>query len=679
MTVKWNVPPDEDDTSPYLGEVAFLRHECKECGFEHVLCVSLIRRVFDVPFGDHPVIFEFTEGHTRCPKTGQETEYKSRDKQCTARLIRYLQRHHGHEPHRALAQRVGVTPSQVLKYQKQVEVREPQREVVNLGLDDLYLFKQRFVVATDLDTGKLLLLEPGAPMIQGKADQMNFDQVLKQLPTPTNVAVDMHREQLAAVERTWPDATVVIDKRHLLQTIDRDLLELVGNVVLVWRSQTSDSFSVPQALRTFGAAAYPYLALRTLVLRRQALLTPADHAAWLLLRREGGEAQRLWEAYQWREALYDIYDERLTGTYFVEELETTRFEAELERWKREAQAWQYAVIGSKKEEQKRKAQALQKARAGTNGNDRNGEKGEDNQSSRSFRAPLGRILWALKVYSKQCSAYSRARLTNARTELVNAKIRRYVRRGHRYSPQTLLALINRDLEQSGLVRAAALPPSKDQGVLAAQDAQVESLEMSTEGATSTEPLPERQAKRTISSRGGRTSRHRPVPHDSIDLPEHVWEWLHSVTTPGGRQGKRWYHVVLSTAPPTDRWAWELLCRGQRSGNEDDLSGGDRSTELTDIQLVRWRLSLMHVYFQEQSRTLSPAGYEPLVRLKGLNIYRLVAEEPALAIKLDRVWRRLAATSYGSLIKPHQDVLRDVERWHRKKPVVPGSAGAHVSP
>jgi hypothetical protein len=536
---------------------------------------------------------------------------------------------------------------------------------VNLGLDDLYLFKQRFVVATDLDTGKLLLLEPGAPMIQGKADQMNFDQILQRLPTPKNVALDMHQEQMEAVKRTWKNARVVIDKRHLLQTIDRDLIELVGNVVLVWRSQTSDSFSVPQALRPFGAAAYPYLALRTLVLRRQALLTPADHAAWLLLRREGGEAQRLWEAYQWREALYDIYDERLTGTHFVEELEVTRFEAQLERWRREVQAWQYKVIGDRKKELESEIRASRKASVE---NGKAGEKGEDTQSTRRSRAPFGRILWALDKYWKECSAYSHARLTNARTELVNAKIRRYVRRGHRYSSQTLLALINRDLKQSGLIRAADLPLEKHQEIVAARDAQVESLKEPPLQSSLNEPVPERQAKLTASSRSGRTSRHRPVPHDSINLPEHVWEWLHSKTEPERRNEKYWYHVVLAAAPPTDRWAWQLLCRGQLSESQSDMSWGSSPREVFPVLLVHWRLSLLHIYFQAQAATTSPAGYEPLVRLKGLSIDRLMAEDLTLAGKLDRVWRLLVFTSYGALEKPDQDVLRDFERWNRKKPV-----------
>jgi hypothetical protein len=622
-TVVWRVPPEGDDTSPYLCEVTFLRPVCAECGVQHELNANPPRRVYDLPSGDHPVILEITEGHTCCPQTGQVVLYKAPHEHCTDRLIRYLQRHHGHETHRELAKRVGVTPSQVLKYQKRAEIREPQREVVNLGLDDLYVFKQRFVVATDLDTGKLLLLEPGAPMIQGKADQMDFDQVLAKLPKPQSVAVDMHQGQLDAVKRTWPNATVVIDKRHLLQTIDRDLIQLVGNVVLVWRSQNSESFSVPQVLRPFGAAAYPYLALRTLVLRRQALLTPADHAAWLLLRREAGEAQLLWEAYQWREALYDIYDARLTGT---------RFEEELKRWRREIGTWRESVS--------------------SNGHD-------------GRRTLFSRILWALNAHWAECSAYGHARLTNARTELVNAKIRRYVRRGHRYSPETLLNLINRDLDLSGALPVPDFLFAKEEESKTVGNMKPESSGSSLHLQSSVDQsLMDTQAVLTLKPRRGRTSRHRPKRHESIKLADPIWEWLHSPKEPGRRQGKRWYHVLMAAAPPRDRWAWHLLCRGQCRGEQSEAG----VLEVTSTQMTHWRLSVLFTYFRdrEQFEPLNSAEYQPLIRMKNLDVDRLMIENPVLATQLDEAWCSLTAESYRyeKLIMLDRKALVDAERWCR---------------
>ncbi len=310
------LPSEGDDTGPYdLTVRAVETLPCPHCGGRHAVEYAPPITVMHLPFGDHPVRLTITEGQAICPDTRLPLRclFPDRQGKVTAALARYIVRRRGLEPQRGLAARLLLSPSAVQRLHDAARtVPEPEiKSVKRLGLDDIYIVKGRFLVAVNLDTGRVLALRRVSSIIQGKASQVDLATFLTDLPDTKQVALDMNVEQFQAARARWPSAVFVVDKRHVLQVVDRDVLTLAARVMLErWED---DAIGQAQALRQFGAAAYPYLSLRTLVLRRWRNLTPADLAAWAVLKTEGdrsdtSSSQLLWQAYLFREALYELYD-----------------------------------------------------------------------------------------------------------------------------------------------------------------------------------------------------------------------------------------------------------------------------------------------------------------------------------------------------------------------------------
>ena len=580
----------------------------------------------------------------------------------------------GHEPVRQLAARVGLTPGQVHRLQRALsasEVLQKPKRVTHLGLDDLYLNKGQHLIAIDLAEQKILALAPVGTILQGRAGEIDVDGFLKDLPDAEVVTLDMNLLQMAAARRRWPNAMFVIDKRHLLQTLDRDLLTQAANVILGRQDAAGDPIGTKQAVKSFGIKAYPYLALRSLVLRRQSNLTPADLATWALLRREGGAAQILWEAYQWREALYDLYDARLSTPVIREGLT---------RWRDGLRIWQRRHVG---------------------------------QGEHYYGAPLGRIRWATETYWQECLNYATTGVTNAATESVNAEVRRFVRRGHRYAPKTVMLLVNRALtakvgtnkvielapperwvRETGILTGAAsqqklprlpleIPPLPELDMFPVVDSspfEVEEAPTSSVAAPAVPiefppeidlppleeqpvlsvaapaPRPSRKSKTQTAASSPRRPRLLPYQASAINLPPTVWLWLHSTVTPGKRLGERWGAVILRDAPESERAIWPLLCAGQTAGRE--------IPEVTPVQLQLWRTTVLCHYLCTHPEVLNATERLRQPRLRGLNLTALSGIDPQLVDELGELWQSLARERFRSL-RPNEKALLDiVEVWHR---------------
>lgn len=344
--VEVTVPEEGDDTGVYELKIRAVKSlTCPHCQQTHVVrpLQPEPRTVHDLPYGDHPVHLEVHEGRAYCRATKREVLCVLPDRQgkATLALRRYLLRRYGREARAHLAAQTGLSEATIKAIQEQeiraTEQPSPPKQVYAIGVDDIYMKKGRYLVAVNLNSKKILQLAQVGTVIQGRASAVDLASFFKTLPEARVVALDMNAQQYQAAKDRWPKAKIVIDKRHLLQTIDRDLIDLAARVVLDWWDEYGDPVGGQQAVRTFGLGAYPYLALRALVLRRRRSLTPADHAAWVLLRREGPRegkidtARMLWEAWLWREDLYDIIDVNLERTQGVEGLR---------RWRERATAWQ---------------------------------------------------------------------------------------------------------------------------------------------------------------------------------------------------------------------------------------------------------------------------------------------------------------------------------------------------
>ena len=606
------IPHRDDDTAPYVLDVRPEVRQCEVCGEQHRLTRIRQRDLADLPYGDHPVILRLTEGRTYCRRGKRyETYYWPEPRFYTRALARYLQRRMGTEAHRRLAERVGLSPSQVRKAQHEwLPKRSLPTFVEHLGLDDLYILKQRHLVAIDVPRQRLLALQPVAMALEGQADQFNFDTFLAELPDAGLVSLDMHAEQMQAARRRWPEATLVIDKRHLLQLIDRDLLSMVHQLITGRWEQLGDPIGQRRALRMFGAAAYPYLALRTQVLRRQAHLTPAELASWTLIRREGQAGRQLWEAYQFREALYQLYDPALPPRLMA---------PGIERWAAQVEKWQTQL-----------------------------------QSADGYSKPLGRIAWALRVYKNECLAYAQTQATNAATEAMNARIRRLLRRGHRYNPATLVSLVNDSEPSSDLpaqevhlaperwIRADLVPVTPVAPLFAEEAEEVERAEEVTAPAL---PVPVESppvSRQTPRRPSGRTP--YPRMHPELNLPPAVWKWLHS-RAGRGLQAPRWAARILEQAD--DRASWI------------QLNSGRWDSKVSAHTLRLWRATVLNAYLQQHPKDLGIKARELYPTLTELRLTDLSAD---ILEMLTELWRTQATQRFYRLQTHEEKLLTEIHSW-----------------
>jgi len=626
--VSATVPGPGDDTSPYRLEYrAVSVLTCPFCGHRHPVKNRTSVEVRDIPYGDHPLILVVEEGSTYCRVTKQHLacDLPDREGALTGALVRYLRRHFGQAPRRTLARRTDVSEKMIRAVQLAPLSGEsaPLQRIDYLGVDDIYILKGRYLVATDLSAQTIVALERVGTIVEGRASAVDMRTFFSALPDAVVVTLDMHAEQLAAAKARWPLATLVIDKRHLLGIIDRDLLKLVSDLMFGRWMNFGDLIAAKQAVRSFGLKAYPYLSLRALVLRRRRNLTPADHAAWTLLLLEGQQnpqfqAQQLWEAYQWREALYDVYDASKP---------TTVIRAGLERWMGRMEEWR--------------------------------RQGKEEPPP---EAPFPRISWAIRTYWKEILAYADTGATNATTELINGRIRAHLRRGHRYDARSLITLINREAEASGS-ESPIPPPITFQFLVPEPDA------VAAPPASSVQSTPRKRPKRarkTVPVIGmaatwqssARPSRALPKQAPELDIPAPVWIWLHSRAGDGRgrREGGRWFHLVLRAVESADEAAmWGLCCAGQIR-NANGLS-------VTPAALERWRAVVQHRFVVEHPGGLAVSERERQPRLRELRLNTVYDCCPAVHKAVAKIYATLLKDAFVKLKEENQQLLTFIESWH----------------
>lgn len=594
---------------------------CPRCGVNHpVRSVKRVRQIHDVPYNGHPIILMVQEGYWRCPitKKRQPMQYELQMPHCTDGLAHYLHCQRGRKTVRELAQEVGISPATVVRIQREFtrfHIKDPPPErVKRLGLDDIYIQKSQHLIAVDLETNRVLGLQRVGNVTEGRAGQIDVATFLASLPEADLVALDLHAGQFEAAKKRWPEATLVVDKRHLLAVIDREVLAQAARVILDWNDEEQDRLSSQRVISKFGAAAYPYLSLRTLVLRRRRSLTPADHVAWAMLRREAGnEAQILWQMYLFREELYDIYDHERRNTDALTD------------WLSRVIAWQ-----------------------------------RKNFSKDSYRQPLGRICWAFETYPDACTAYLRTGVTNAATERANARVRRVLRQGHRFDVATLIELVNREAEQVVALESHTVVTQQPEPEPVPSSVPVIPPRIAIQSASgrpaSSRPLkvPKPDVEPTLPSPPRVANRHLKKQHPELGLPRPVWIWMHSAITPGKRGGQRWAQRLLLQAPLHLRGQWSLLSAGQIIDSE--------GLEVPETVRLLWRTTVLHEYLCHQLHEFSPRVREWAT--PHADIMDLWQGAPHLCEHLQNTLLALSAERFLPPTELDVDVLRIV-RWGQR--------------
>lgn len=592
---------------------------CLRCRRLHSVRSVAPRTLHDVPYDGHPVLLVITEGRWHCPQTRRchELRYDVDRVRCMPGLVAYLARERGRRTVRELAAETGLSASKVVRLQQRAwadsQPALPQR-VAQLGLDDIYILGGQHLVAVDLTTQRVLALQRAGSVTEGRAGQIDVESFLEQLPETDIVALDLHPGQYAAARQRWPEATLVIDKRHVLGIIDRELLAQAARVVLDWHADDDEGLTARRVIARFGPAAYPYLSLRTLVLRRRTSLITADHVTWSLLRREpGDEARLLWQMYQWRESLYDLYDR------------DNRDAGKLQAWLDALRAWH--------------------ARRSPDG-------------AGNYQQPLGRIRWALETYLDACEAAIHTGVTNAATERANASIRRVLRQGHRYSPAALLELVNRHepphspliatttrVDPPGRLTSPAASRATRPAPVAAPVVRPEARPEPPPVAPAAVPLP-----RTSPRLPPRVAaRHRRSPHPELQLPGPVWLWLHSSTQPGARGAPRWVARITELAPASLTRDWAIL----GAGGVADAHG----VAVPAQTRLWWRTTVLHTYARDQIGEFAASVRESLHQ--DMDVQALCAAGGPLLLAFYDALARLSAGRFVPPSPAEMEVLQVV--------------------
>lgn len=644
-------PGQGDDEGPYvLHIVPAPSVPCPGCAQSLKPRVVRQREIADLPVGDHPVLLKVATGTARCRRCRTSVacdlsaELLYGERPLTADLARYLQRHMGKVTLRALSARTGLSQHQIRAAQRSqttamtVQVTEADR-VEYLGLDEIFILKAKYLVAVDYSAEpRLIRLVRATSSEQGRSNQSIPPDFFAGLPEAKVVSVDLNQEQLRGAKERWPRARIVVDRRHLIEILNRDLIRIVQAIVQSRYSHFPTDQFAKRAVRAFGDGSAPYLSLSHLVLRRARNLTPADTAKWLLVRAESKMGSVLYEAYLWREALHDLYDARLNEL---------GLHGALADWIRRFLAWQKC------------------------------------QSEDICRTSK----WAVSNHETQIVNYAYHRLTNAQTELVNAMIRRYLRMGHRYDAPTLMALVNSTHkpspaqpspgQQLGPLRwytRAELPPREvvvrsstvDDIWLAVPPVPMpltESFQPEPWPETECLPKPMRRKKsvprQEVRPQAGglkpnKLVRPRGVPQapPELALPLRVWFWLHSKVSPKPR-AQRHLTEVLRQAPARDLSAWSLLCAGQLS-NELGL-------QVTPEQLRLWRATVLMLFVQLNPDELSAAERQRQMQLRSLKVSDLQLLPPPLLKEVVDGWVSLSER-FATLDPQSREAVDILEHW-----------------
>lgn len=270
---------------------------CPKCGVESPKLESRgwsSAHVRDTPIHGKRVGIDVTKRKWKCGECGRtfvdqppELDDKRR---MTVRLLTVLRTKVFDRPFVDLANEYGVSEATIRNiFTEEAERREARREVappIVLGIDEVHIGGRRFVVANlDGDRAALvdLLQDRTQPTVEAFLGWKGWASTVQV------VAMDMWRPYWNAVRKTLPNATIVVDKFHLLMLANRAVDRIRDGVVRY------GSYKDRQLLK--GS--------RKILRRRESTLDEGQLQTMNGWRRTFPE---LVEAFDAKERLHDIYE-----------------------------------------------------------------------------------------------------------------------------------------------------------------------------------------------------------------------------------------------------------------------------------------------------------------------------------------------------------------------------------
>lgn len=201
-------------------------YQCSGCGRRTWrIRDTKVRTWDDLPWATHRVTLVYAQRRVRCRTCGIRTEqvgFAEGHARITRRLRQVIGLDCQSMPTSHAAVRHGVSWSKARRAEKAFltdwDRTRPRRRPRHLGADEIHRGKRQkfYTVLSDLVHGEVIGLAPERTA-ESLTGLLTTSLDARQRAAVEAVCTDMHRPYLNAVAQTLPEATVVLDKFHVLQ------------------------------------------------------------------------------------------------------------------------------------------------------------------------------------------------------------------------------------------------------------------------------------------------------------------------------------------------------------------------------------------------------------------------------------------------------------------------------
>lgn len=268
--------------------------KCHSCGHDELYAHGKrTQQYMDLPIRSKRVGHEIDVKRYRCRACNKITQLPLPDMsekyRMTNRLVTYIQKYALHKPFTHIAEEIGISEGTVRNiFNDYVSILEKEHKFETpkvMGIDEIHLAKKPRCVITNIEKRSII------EMLKDR-NKLTVQKYLSNLDNPhviLNVAMDMWRPYRDSVKEILPDATIVIDKFHVVRMAN-DALE---------KCRKSIRKSLKQRERIDMKND------RYVLLKREHELTPHEQ---FLLSYWKGKYPLLSQTYDLKEAFYSIYD-----------------------------------------------------------------------------------------------------------------------------------------------------------------------------------------------------------------------------------------------------------------------------------------------------------------------------------------------------------------------------------
>ena len=207
---------------------AFPMIQCPNCGFSHLHVHS--RRLMTVPDLPHqqcPTVLHIQNTRFKCADCGttawQKFQSINEDHRMTERLYQSICKASLRVSFTSIAEAIGIAESTVRNlfrgYVKKLEVSHPFETPLWLGIDEVHLQRQMRAVFTNIKERAIIEMLPK----RRYPDIVKYLQSRPDIHQVQIVTMDMWKPYREAVKFVIPNATIVVDRFHVVKTANEAL------------------------------------------------------------------------------------------------------------------------------------------------------------------------------------------------------------------------------------------------------------------------------------------------------------------------------------------------------------------------------------------------------------------------------------------------------------------------